>query len=69
MADLMCAKGCDELPASGTCRVCGYSGPGVPEAETDFIIDHDGGRWFLRERLRPLFFVAVVEEPGEEHRQ
>lgn len=51
-----CPNGCDELPASGVCRQCGYDGPGVLEHETRMVVGCDGhGHWYLRPRLRPIY--------------
>lgn len=59
-----CPNGCDELPASGVCRQCGYDGPGVPEEETLNVIHHERGHWSLRPRLRTIYRFADEEWPS-----
>lgn len=56
-----CPNGCDELPASGVCRQCGYDGEGVAEEETLNVIYCERGHWSLRPRLRTIYRFADEE--------
>lgn len=36
---LWCINGCQDLAGLGECARCGYVGPGVPEGETDYVLE------------------------------